>query len=141
MANLFSEEELARLSDAVDQQLRELKASVGEASFRGDEEEQTLAETPQGKAIAQITQEPPKTFLQKFGLAAKSDLCEEGGMLYQQWKKWGDLENKEALERLGAVLMAMGFTGGALEPLAVATLVIILHLSVKTFCEEYSSKT
>jgi len=140
MTRIFSDDELESLSQAVDAQLRQLKEDPPVALVRGDGEpdDEALLRLPQGEAIAQITQEPPKTFLEKFGKAARADLCEEGGMLYQQWQKWGDLENKEALERLGAVLVAMGFTGGALEPLVVAVLVIILHISIKAFCEDFS---
>lgn len=119
MPQFFSDSALNQLSVEIDRQLPLLKERSPEI-VKGDAEAEAVCHLSQGEAIAQITQELPPTFLQKFGRAAKVDLCEEGRMLYQQWKRWGDLENKEALERLGEVLVAMGFSGGALESLAVA---------------------
>ncbi|NWF59058.1 MAG: hypothetical protein HXY43_07070 [Fischerella sp.] len=45
----------------------------------------------QSQVIEEITQENTESFLKKFAWAAKSDLCEEGGVLNTQWKKWADL--------------------------------------------------
>ncbi|WP_199322653.1 MULTISPECIES: hypothetical protein [Calothrix] len=59
-------------------------------------------------------------------------------MLNKQWQKWGDLDNKDALERLGAVLVTMGVSGDALSLLVVAVTVIIIHIGLKAFCEDYS---
>ncbi len=78
------------------------------------------------------------SFLQKFAKAAKSDLCEENGVLYQQWKNWADLNNKEVIEKFSAVLVALGFSGQMLEILVVSTAVIVLHIRLKAFCEEYN---
>jgi hypothetical protein len=64
----------------------------------------------QKETIEPLTKEPMDSLV-KFGRAAKADTCDEEGMLHKQWKKWGNLENEEALERLGAVLVAMGFAG------------------------------
>jgi hypothetical protein len=76
--------------------------------------------------------------LKKFRRAAKSDLCEEGGLLNSQWKKWGDLNNQDVLDKFGILLVAMGFSGAALEILVVALAVIVIHIGVKAFCEDYS---
>lgn len=61
-------------------------------------------------------------------------------MLNKQWKKWGDLDNQDAVERLGAVLVTMGFSGDVLSPLVVAVMVIIIHIGLKAFCEDYSAE-
>ncbi len=61
-------------------------------------------------------------------------------MLYKQWKRWGDLSNKDVLDKFGTALAGMGISTGLLPTLAVATGVIVLHLTVKTFCEEYSTE-
>jgi hypothetical protein len=50
------------------------------------------------------------------------------------------LDNKDAVERLGAVLVTMGFSGDVLSPLVVALTVIIIHIGLKAFCEDYSSE-
>jgi hypothetical protein len=76
-----------------------------------------------------------KCFLQ----AARKDLCEKGVVLYQQWKKWGDLSNEKVLHNFGAILVAMGFSRNAVQVLAVALAVIVLHLGVKAICEELAN--
>jgi hypothetical protein len=87
------------------------------------------------ETIESLTKEPMDSFMVKFGRAAKVDICDEDGMLHQQWKKWGDLKNKEALERLGAVLVAMGFAGNVvLSQLAMVVVVVIAHIGLKAFC-------
>jgi hypothetical protein len=139
MPQIFSAAELNHLSAEVDRQLQALRDRPTAIKGAAAAEPELLCNLPQGQAIAQITQESPPNFLQKFGRAAKADLCEETGLLYKQWQKWGDLENQEALERLGAVLVAMGFSGGALESLAVAVVVIVVHIGIKAFCEDYAS--
>ena len=93
----------------------------------------------QSQAIAEITNENPRTFLQTFRNVAKSDLCEEGGVLNAQWQKWSDLDNKEVINKFTAILVGMGFAGAALEMLLVSVAVIVIHLGVKAFCEHYSN--
>jgi hypothetical protein len=137
MSAVFSEAELEILSVEIDRQLQELRQSKG-AVMRGDEHETKGALVKQQETIESLTKEPMDSFMVKFGRAAKADICDEDGMLHQQWKKWGDLENKEALERLGAVLVAMGFAGNVvLSQLAVVVVVVIAHIGLKAFCEDY----
>ena len=89
----------------------------------------------QRRAIEDTTRQDAPSFMKRFLQAARKDLCEEGGVLYQQWKKWGDLSNEKVLHSFGAILVAMGFTGNAVQVLAVALAVIVLHLGAKTICE------
>ncbi|MCG6138182.1 MAG: hypothetical protein MET45_26730 [Nostoc sp. LLA-1] len=141
MNSIFTPEEITALSAEIDRQLTELRDAPDSGQKQGEDE--TSAEKAlikQTTAITQLTQEQPQSFLQRFGRAAKSDLCQEGGMLNQQWKKWGDLDNKDAVERLGAVLLAMNVSGDVLSPLAVAVTVIVIHIGLKAFCEDYSSE-
>lgn len=141
MNSIFTPEEITALSAEIDRQLIELRHAPDAGQKQGEGE--TSAEkllVKQTEVITQLTQEKPKSFLQKFGRAAKSDLCQEGGMLNKQWKKWGDLDNKDAVERLGAVLVTMGFSGDVLSPLVVALTVTIIHIGLKAFCEDYSSE-
>jgi len=51
-------------------------------------------------------------------------------------EKVGGLSNEKVLKSFGVVLVAMGFSGNALQLLAVSLAVIVLHLGVKTICEE-----
>ncbi len=139
MTNIFTPEEVTALSAEIDRQLKELRHAIDSEQKQGEDktsDEKMLVK--QTEAIAKVTQEHPKRFLQRFGRAATRDLCEEGGMLNKQWKKWGDLDNKDAVERLGAVLVTMGFSGDMLSPLVVALTVIIIHIGLKAFCEDYS---
>ncbi|MBD2165995.1 hypothetical protein H6G04_16495 [Calothrix membranacea FACHB-236] len=141
MNSIFTPEEITALSAEIDRQLIELRSVPDSEQKQGDDKisaEKLLVK--QTAAITQVTQENSRSFLQKFGRAAKSDLCEEGGMLNKQWQKWGDLDNKDAVERLGAVLVTMGFSGDVLSPLVVAVTVIIIHIGLKAFCEDYSAE-
>jgi hypothetical protein len=121
--------------------LQELRQS-GVATYKsGDELQPGGALIKQKESIESLTKEPMPSFLARFGRAAKSDICDKDGMLHKQWEKWGDLNNKDALERLGGVLVAMGFSGNVVSPLAVAAIVVIVHIGLKAFCEDYGNNT
>jgi hypothetical protein len=137
MTNLFTEQDLLDLSSEVDTQLRELVELEAIASQKGEPPSDEIVLAKQNQAIADLTKEPPKSFLAKFGQAAKADLCDESGLLHKQWLKWGDLDNKDAVERLGAVLVTMGISGGVVRSLVVAVVVIVVHIGIKAFCEDY----
>ncbi len=74
----------------------------------------------------------------RFGRAAHKDLCLEGGTLHDQWKRFGDLDNKDLIATFGPLLVSLGITGEVVPMVLVPVAVIVLHLSVKTICEEYS---
>jgi hypothetical protein len=137
MSNIFTSEKINALSTEIDRQLRQLRAKSDLGEIKGEAGEPKLLPEKQSQAIAEITKAEPKSFLKKFRLAAKSDLCEEGGLLNNQWKKWTDLNNKDVVDKFGIVLAALGFSGAALEMLVVALAVIVIHIGVKAFCEEY----
>jgi hypothetical protein len=138
MTNIFTQEQITSLSAEIDSQLRELKAE-SDSSMKSDESEQPSSlPVRQSQAIEEITKEKSENFLKKFGRAAKSDLCEEGGLLNSQWKKWADLDNKDVIDKFVLILAPMGFSGAALEMLVVAVAVIVIHIGVKAFCEDYS---
>jgi hypothetical protein len=141
MNEIFTAAEIEVLSAEIDRQLLELRQS-GVAAYRsGAELEPGGALSKQKESIESLTKEPMPSFLAKFGRAAKADICDKDGLLNQQWHKWGDLNNKDALERLGAVLVTMGFSGNAVSPLAVAAIVVLVHIGLKAFCEDYGNNT
>ena len=142
MTEIFSATEIEALSAEIDRQLQELRRS-GVATYKsGDELEPGGALSKQKDSIESLTKEPMPSFLAKFGRAAKSVICDRDGVLNKQWQKWGDLENKESLERLGGVLASMGFSGhDVLPPLTVAIIVVIGHIGLKAFCEDYGNNT
>ncbi len=129
MTEPFNDDLLAELGEQVDVQLTALKRAELRGTLRGAE----LPE-PQRDAIERETGEAAPGFLERFREAARQDLCEHGGVLYAQWQKWGNLGNKDVLKGFGAILVAMGFSGNALQVLAVALGVIALHIGVKAFC-------
>ena len=144
MSTLFTEQDSIDLAAEVEAQLRELrKKRKPQREFKDSFQHNDSPSDNDNKLIKQhqsiesLTQESSPSFLAKFGKAAKGDLCDETGLLHQQWQKWGDLNNKDALERLGGVLVAMGFTGGALRSLVVVVTVIVVHIRIKAFCEDY----
>ena len=139
MSSHFTPDQLASLSLQIDQQLAELRDESAQAEFKDDkpDKQDNLERLPaQWQAISTITKEDPRSFWRRFKQAARRDLCEEGGVLHTQWKRYGDLSNEAVLKSFGAVLAAMGFSGNVLQMLAVALGVIVLHLGCKTICEE-----
>lgn len=69
--------------------------------------------------------------MKKFARAAKKDLCLEGGVLHEQWKKYGDLENNDMLKTFSRILIGMGVSNAFL-----ATAVVAVHIDIKAFCED-----
>ncbi|WP_144053333.1 hypothetical protein [Xenococcus sp. PCC 7305] len=82
MENIFTKEKIGNLSAEIDRQIQELAQASPAESQKGVTEEQEQLPARQSQAIAEITNENPTTFLQTFRHVAKSDLCEEGGVLY-----------------------------------------------------------
>ena len=135
---MFSDQEIADLAAEIDAQLLELRSPSSEALRKSGDMEAQLVK--QNEAIATATKEPAKSFLQKFWKAAKADLCEQEGVLYKQWKKWGDLDNKEAMDKFKVILTGLGLTGNLLTSALVAVMVIVLHIGVRAFCDDYGDR-
>jgi hypothetical protein len=153
MTEVFSAAEIEELSAEIDRQLQELqelrRLEIIRHAMSQSKEGFRDQEVPRGdellikqkESIESLTKEPMPSFLARFGRAAKADICDKDGMLHKQWEKWGDLNNKDALERLGGVLVAMGFSGDVVSPLAVAAIVVVVHIGLKAFCEDYGHNT
>ena len=135
---MFSDEEISNLAAEINAQLSELRSLSSDTTLKSDDKKAQLVK--QNQAIALAAKEPAPSFLKKFWKAAKADLCEEDGVLYKQWKKWGDLDNKEAMDKFKVVLTGLGLTGNLLQSALVAVTVIVLHIGVKAFCDEYSDR-
>jgi hypothetical protein len=139
MPSPFTTDQLASLSLQIDQQLAQLRDEEPAISRTGKEliKQDIPNRLPvQWQAVSIVTKEEPRSFWRRFRKAAHSDLCDEGGVLHAQWKKYRDLSSRSVLESFGAILAAMGFSGNALQVLAVAAGVIVLHLGCKVVCEE-----
>jgi hypothetical protein len=138
--NHFTDEELQTLSAEIDSQLMELAKDPASDGFR-----KHIGHTVPAKQKQQLEQvieqdlgikEPADSFMKKFARAAKQDLCLEGGVLYGQWKKYGDLENEDMVKTFGGILIGMGVSNAFLATFVVAVSVIVIHIGIKAFCED-----
>jgi hypothetical protein len=140
---VFSPEVLAELTAAVDRELAAVQSQEVAVSRSPMEEVLALRSqlAMQTAAIAQVTQEPADSFLRKFARVAKRDVCEEGGLLNKQWEQYQDLSRADTLAVVGGALGLLGLANPVVTAIAVPVTVIILHLGLRTFCEEYGEKT
>jgi hypothetical protein len=129
--------EIDALSVQIDQQINALGRAPADAVSRGEggHTPQTLPDL-QRRAIEIATGEPAERFWTRFKHAAHKDLCHPDGLLYQQWHKWGDLQNKDVIRSFTSLLAGMGLSGQVLPVVIVATAVIVLHLGVNAICDE-----
>jgi hypothetical protein len=138
--DIFNDQDLQRLSDDIDNQLSELQKQPVDSIYKNDRTTRKTIPPKQKQLLEQATGENADSFLKKFAQVAKKDLCEKDGVLFQQWKKYGDLNNKDMLKTFGGVLVAMGITSTLLQTAVVAVSVITLHLGIKTICEENNER-
>ncbi len=146
MSTPFPPETVQSLAEQIDAQISSLSAEQREpygvlpGSLALQRSLEPTAGSPlaaQAAEIERITQEKPMRFLKKFRKAAKQDICEEGGVLNAQWQRWKDLASEDVVKSFGPYLVAMGFIGGPLESLVVALGVVVIHIGLKAFCEEF----
>ena len=130
-----SDAELVVFAQQVDQQLHALQsAPVTHAGFRSVvvNKGTGLPAAPEQQAmIEQATGESFETFWQKYRRHARRDLCLPGGLLFEQWRKWRDLESKAAVRTSYVWLAAMGIPTASLGPVAVAATVFLLNVVAK----------
>ena len=144
MTDLFTTEEIAKLSAEIHIQLKELDAPrflpqrEYKLSLEVIVEKLKPKELPpkQCQSIEKAIGENAKSFLKRFKQAAYNDLCKKDGLLYQQWQNYGNLNDKEILENFGKILCLMGITGTTLQIVVVAIVVIVLHIGIKAICKE-----
>ena len=119
---------------AVERQLEEVRSSGSAVSKDPIVELRALRSqlVLQEEAIEKAAGEPAESFLRKFVRSGHRDLCEDDGVLFKQWKKYGDLDNETTLKVVGGILTTMGLTGGMLQAGAIAVTVIVLHLDRKS---------
>ncbi|GBC62752.1 hypothetical protein DENIS_3729 [Desulfonema ishimotonii] len=137
----FSPEDIDRLSREIDARLAELSADDDTVEAKWIRRGQSPVPMPEKEAEAiektvAEAGETPESFWKRFQKVSRQDICEEGGVLNKQWKKWGDLSNEKVLKQFGAILVAMGFSGNALQVLALSCGVVVIHLGVKAYCME-----
>jgi hypothetical protein len=79
-------------------------------------------------------------FLRKFARVARRDVCEDSGLLNKQWEKYQDLSREDTLVVVAGALGLMGIANPVVVAIGVPITVIILHLGLRTFCEEYGGE-
>jgi hypothetical protein len=140
--SVLSEAEIQQLSLAVDEQLQEVQRSERSAVAKGVGEDELarkrMALYRQLELIEQETEEQPDSFLRKLGRTTRRDICEEDGLLNQQWKKYQDLSSSSTVQVLAGALAGLGVVNVPIMVVPVA--VVLAHLGLRTFCEEYGEK-
>jgi hypothetical protein len=139
----LTDTELTALAGAVDAQLAALQSAPETlAPLRGaapDDPNRLPAAPEQQAVIEKATGEAFDTFWKKFHREARRDLCLPGGKLYEQWKKWSDLDSKTAVGQVHGILVGMGIAAHSLAPVAVAATVfllnVLLNIGIKAICE------
>lgn len=135
--NPFTDQEVQTLSAEIDNQLRELEnAPASEGISKAVTYGKKNLPTKQKQELEQATGEEAESYLKKFARAAKKDLCEEGGILYDQFEELGNLSNATMLTTFGGILASMSLATVSLPTVAVALSVIVIHCGIKAFCKE-----
>ncbi len=142
MADVFGADELVVLVAAVDRQLANLTVLPMAPGKDPMDEVRSLRLMlrNQTAAIEQLAGEPADSFLRKLARVARRDVCEEGGLLNKQWEQYQDLSRADTLAVVGGALGLLGLANPVVVAIAVPVTVIILHLGLRTFCEEYGEK-
>ena len=134
-ASIPSDAELAVLASQVDEQLNALQsvpaAHVQFRSIAAGERCDLPAAPAQQAAIEHATGESFETFWQKYKRHARRDLCLPGGLLFEQWRKWRDLQSKDAVKVAYGVLAGIGIPTVSIAPVAVAATVFLLNVVAK----------
>jgi hypothetical protein len=135
--NPFTHQQLQTLSAEIDNQLRELKnAPASEGISKAVTYGKKNLPTKQKQELEQATGEEAESYLKKFARNAKKDLCEEGGILHDQFEELGNLSNATMLTTFGGILASMSLATVNLPTVAVAVSVIVIHIGIKAFCKE-----
>jgi hypothetical protein len=77
---------------------------------------------------------PFQAFAQRFVAAASADLCQEGGVLYEQWEQAQDFDSHTLVERLLPILTGLDLTDDGLGKVLVPLAAILIHQGGESFC-------
>jgi hypothetical protein len=139
-----NEEELNSLVALVDEQLNALQSStefLGNPTKGVKHKGKALPSAPKQQAVIEkATGEDFPSFWQKYRKQAQRDLCLPGGLLHDQWKKWKDLNSKDAVKISYLWLAAMGIPQVSIAPVAVAATVfllnVLINIGIEAVCED-----
>jgi hypothetical protein len=125
---------LEELVAQVDTQLGELRR-IGSDRHRGStDEHEVVVPEAQIRVVERVTGEARGSFLERFRAAGRRDLCQEGGILYDQWRQFRDISTHDTVKVVHGVLLGMGMSGHW-QTLVVPLAVIIIHVGVRAICE------
>ena len=141
--DLPSDTELDALVLQVDAQLNDLQSQpASEVEVRGvapGEQTRLPAAPNQQAVIEKASGEPFESFWESYKRHARRDLCLPDGLLYKQWKKWRDLQSKDAVKMSLAALAGMGVSTANIPALAVPATVFLLNvvakIGIEAICE------
>ena len=102
---MFSAEQVREMSIEVDRQLGAARGMpIADEKDAIDELRMLRSQLRvQKDAIVVATEEEADGFLRKFARVARRDVCEERGLLNQQWEKYQDLGREDTLVVAGAL--------------------------------------
>jgi len=80
----------------------------------------------QKRIIAAEIDTAPEDFLVEFMEAMGANLCKEGGVLFEQWQKYRDLDAESLAKEVCERLVKLGFEGQAIATLTEAISVCVL---------------
>jgi len=131
-AEVLTDREVEVLTAEIERQLREIGPRKT-VTYRGGGEPSRVPER-QEREVERVTGQPFGSFFRRFRVAARRDLCREGGVLHERWRQVRDLSSEERTKSLALVLSALGVIDW--KALIVPVVVIVTHLGVETLCEE-----
>jgi hypothetical protein len=139
---MFSAEQVRELSIEVDRQLAAVRVMpIADQKDALDEVRRLRSQLRVQKDTIEVaTGEPTDGFLRKFARVARRDVCEDSGLLNKQWEKYQDLSREDTLVVVAGALGLMGIANPVVVAIGVPITVIILHLGLRTFCEEYGGE-
>jgi hypothetical protein len=139
---MFSAEQVREMSIEVDRQLAAVRVMpIADQKDALDEVRRLRSQLRVQKDTIEVaTGEPTDGFLRKFARVARRDVCEDSGLLNKQWEKYQDLSREDTLVVVAGALGLMGIANPVVVAIGVPITVIILHLGLRTFCEEYGGE-
>jgi hypothetical protein len=129
----FTDDEIARLSDQIDAELLQLQKPGEDGRHLSASPSEQLPRR-QREAIEAATGGDAATFWAEFRREACSDLFHKDGFIYKQWQKYNDIDNKDLVKGVGAVLAALGLSQSVILSILAVISAYLLYIGLKVFC-------
>jgi hypothetical protein len=130
------DEQVRALATQVNERVQQLGADQpGSQPISRSEQQSALIQAELGP-IEEAVGEDAASFWRKFRSALRRDLCEEGGMLYSQYRAFHDVASSDLVKYSAGVLALWGVSSGLLPTAIVIVSALTLHLGVRSVCDE-----